>query len=190
MAMSHTQVFEEIGVWWRVADFLTKDVFHNWWMCEHYAPAPGLKILKGSGLARLCTCVWAREAMSHSCVACTAAWQLAFVSRHMRESVLSHCWGRECNAEQRNTEDWVPPRVKEEQAAYFAWKQKQKTKPMPLATYDGPGTCGGLWQEIVERYIWSAGAKKRRLSAPRERKDKKAMSHKNGEEGYEPQEWK
>ena len=37
-AMSHTEVFQEIGVWRLVAEFLTKDVFEHWWMFEHCDP--------------------------------------------------------------------------------------------------------------------------------------------------------
>ena len=166
-AMSHTEVFGQIGLWSTVAEFLTLGVFDNWWMDEHYDPTPGINIWKAIGLARLCPCVWARGAMGHKSECCTAAWQLAFVSRHMRESVNSHCWGREWNADQRKTElsliktgRCVPPRVKEEKAAYFAWEHNERTKPMPLATYDGPGTCGGLWQTRGQPIRFMVGTEK------------------------------
>ena len=37
-AMSHTEVFEQIGRWSTVAEFLTYDLFASWWMCDHYNP--------------------------------------------------------------------------------------------------------------------------------------------------------
>ena len=87
-AMSHTEVFEEIGVWRRVTAFLTNDVFHNWWMSDHYERCWDI----AEESEGTCACFWAREAESHNYELCTSAWQLSFVSRHIEDSVLAYGW--------------------------------------------------------------------------------------------------
>ena len=91
--MSHTEVFQEIGVWRLGTESLTKDVFEHWWMLEHCDPCQCEMCRVRLRQGRKCECFWDREARSHEFELCTTAWQLSFVSRHMKDSAIEYGGG-------------------------------------------------------------------------------------------------